>query len=190
MAVTSEEEIMNSALRKVGAERINDQDDQNNRARLLKDAYPVVRDALLRSHPWNFAISYATLAAPDPLPDNIFDYDYVYELPANYMRAIGTDLYDSDDWEEIEGRYIVSNVSSMKLKFIKKVTDVTKFDDNFIEALAWKLADEICFPLTGNASRAKDVADQAKRYLQETRSYDAQVGSVKRVRQADDWSIR
>lgn len=186
MGVTSEVAIMNSALIKLGAERIISPDDANNRARLCKEQYPKVRDELIRSHPWNFAISFISLAAISPTPSDIFGYTTVFQLPTNCLRVLETDLGFDDQWEEIEGRRIAANVSTLKVKYIKKVVDVTSYDDNFCETLAWALAADIAYALTQSQAAVEGAVKNFEAKLKVTRSFDAQVGSVRRV-VADDW---
>lgn len=53
---TSDVEICNSALQKLGAEDITSLSDNTRRAQLCNRQYNKIRKKLLRSHPWNFAI--------------------------------------------------------------------------------------------------------------------------------------
>jgi hypothetical protein len=183
---SSETEIMNSALRKLGAERITAPTDANNRARLVRDAYPNVRDQLLRAHPWHFCTAYSELASVSPTPSDVFDYDYVFQLPSDCLRVLKTNLASDDDWEEIEGSRIACNISELTVKYIKKITDVTKYDSNFAEVLAYMLAADICFSLTQSASATELIQKKAKEELSLARSFNAQVGSIKVVG-ADSW---
>ncbi len=183
---STETEIMNSALRKLGAERITSGSDNNNRARLVSAAYPNVRDNLLRAHPWRFCTSYQELAVVSPLPDDVFDYDYVFQLPSNCLRVVSTNLCKTDPWEEIEGQRIACNISELTVKFIKKITDVTKYDTNFAEVLAYGVAAEIAFALTQSASMTELITKKFEKELATARSYNAQTASVKQVT-ADDW---
>lgn len=56
------ESICNSALAKIGAPSITAITDSNKRAEFCNLMYSKVRDKLLKSHPWNFAIKRAVLA--------------------------------------------------------------------------------------------------------------------------------
>lgn len=181
MAVTSEVQIVNSALAKIGVERISALTDEVSRARILAEQYPITRDALIRSHPWNFAIAYASLNLITPKPPEVFEYGYVFDLPSDCTRIFNVDLGDGAKWEEIDGHRLAAHESVVAIKYIKRVVDVTKFDDNFIEALAWRLAADVCYLLTKNTSLADSTDKKANDYLRPTRSYDAQVGSVRRV---------
>ena len=185
MAATSAVEIMNSALIKLGAERIITPDDANLRARLVKEQYPKVRDALMRSHPWRFSTGYKALAAIDPMPADIFGYSYAFQLPADCSRVFNTNLDSMSDWEESESM-LLCNESSVSVRYSKRVADVTKFDDSFCEVLAYALAADIAFALTQSVSRAEDAEKKFRYELAQARSQSAQVGSVKRVI-SDDW---
>jgi len=48
--------ICSNALRKLGDDPITSLTDDTERARLCNAFYEPTRDAVLRSHPWNFAI--------------------------------------------------------------------------------------------------------------------------------------
>lgn len=190
MAVTSEVEIMNSALIKLGAERIISPDDQNNRARLVKEQYPKVRDVLMRSHPWKFSTGYASLAQITPKPVEIFDYQYAYQLPSDCARVFSTNLDATDDWEEISGGILVANESVVSIKYSKRITNVTLFDDAFSEVLAYALAADIAYALTQSTAQAEGMEKKYRYELSQARSMSAQVGSVKRVI-SDEWlSVR
>lgn len=185
--VTAPVQIMNSALRKLGAERILSEDDSNNRARLVKESYPIQRDALLRSHPWRFNKAYASLALITPKPPEIFDYDYVFKLPTDCLRVFQTDLGPDATWEELENGRFGACSSEVKIKFGRNITDVTKFDANFIEALAWAIAADIAYSLTQSTAAAEAAQKNFNDYLRSSRSYSAQAASVRAPQSADDW---
>jgi hypothetical protein len=187
VGVTSAVEIMNSALRKLGAEPIVSEDDSNNRARLVKASYYLRLNHLLRSYPWRFNKAYAELALISPQPTDIFDYDYVFQLPTNCARVFGTNLGASEDWEEIENGQFACNISEVTVKYGKLITDVTKFDASFVEVLACDIAADIAYTLTNSQSVAEGAEKKRKEALADARSSSAQTGSVKTVAYGDDW---
>lgn len=172
---------MNSALIKLGAAVINTPNDNNHRARLCKAQYPRTRDKLLRSHPWKFNKAYAELALVSPQPDNIFDYDYVYQLPVDCARVFETNLCADSAWEEIEGGLIACNDSTLKIKYGKFITDTSKFDSVFAEALADELAADIAYAITQSTSQADKMRREADLSLARARSFSAQTSSPKVV---------
>lgn len=176
-------DICNSALVKVGAARIISLSDDSEGARLCNEQYEKIRDEMLRGHPWNFATARVELAAVAEEPE--FEYDFKFLLPADCLRVLGTDLDTSSDFK-IEGRYILSYEDTIKIKYIKKVTNVGEMDTTFAEALALNIAQDICYTLSGSAALAELLYRKYEAKLREARSYDAQEGSADRI-QADEW---
>lgn len=188
MSVTSEVDIANSALIKLGAERIVSLDDANNRARLVKQQYPILRDKELRGHPWKFAIKRTALAAISPKPDGFDDWNSVFMLPADNLRVIQVVNYTTyDRWDTEGGIYFLSENGSATIRHIFRQTDVTKFDDNFVEVLAWSLAADIAYALTQSSAAQQSAQKSYNDALALARSFNAQQGSVQRV-QAEEFT--
>lgn len=187
MGVTSNVIIMNSALRKLGAAPITSEDDDNTRARLVKAAYPLKRDELLRSHPWRFNKAYASLALVSPQPTNVFDYDFVFALPTDCARIFEVDLGPDEAWEEIGGNRFACDNSEVDIKYGQKITDTTKFDDNFVEVLSWAIAADIAYALTQSTAMADAALKNYETSLRNSRSYSAQTASVQTPVYGDDW---
>jgi hypothetical protein len=61
--MASETSICNSALTRIGAARITSLTDDSKQARACTASYALMRDEVLRSHPWNSAISRASVAS-------------------------------------------------------------------------------------------------------------------------------
>ncbi len=179
---SSEVEICNSALIKVGADRIISLTDDVERARVVAEQYPKVRDELLRSHPWNFAIARVEIASTGT-PE--FEYDNEFLLPSDCLRVLKTDLPDGDDFK-IEGRKVLANTSSLKIKYIKRITDVNYFDSNFTEALALRLAYDTAYRITNSSTQAASLYQLYSAALRDARSFDAQEGSADRII-SDEW---
>ena len=97
---TSETAIANSALAKIGAKSILSLDDDSREARLMKQQFAPLRDMLLRSHPWNFAIKRLELAASSTAP--IFGFDNRFVLPVDYLRVLEIDSEDQE-WQFFRG---------------------------------------------------------------------------------------
>ena len=84
--MTSETEICNRALQKLGAQRIADLDEGTKNARECKACYSILRDAELRAHPWNFAITREQLAADAMAP--AFGRARAFPLPSGFLRLL------------------------------------------------------------------------------------------------------
>lgn len=179
----TEVSIANSALAKVGAERIISMDDNNERARLCKEQLPKIRDALLRGHPWNFAQVRVTLAELPTPP--VFEFTKSYQLPADCLRVLKVDLDETYEWK-IEGKTLVTDASVVSILYLKKETDPNLYDANFVEVLATTLAGDICYSLVQSATLRDQLKKEARDLLREARSFDAQEGTPQKV-QANYW---
>lgn len=191
MAV-SETSICNMALTRIGHDFISSLTESTKAGRLCNLHYEPTRDALLRSHPWNFAVRRALLAQIADTPS--FEYAYAYALPNDFLRIVRTEgeAYGDDVDYRIEGklgstnRVMVTNEGTVRIEYIARITDPTAFDDAFVDVLAQRLAAEMCIALTDNANMAgnhwKVYADK----LREARNMDAQEGRPRGI-EADLW---
>lgn len=180
---TSETGICNSALAKIGSYRITSLDDNTREAKLLKEQYAKVRDDLLRSHPWNFAIKRVSLALLTSEP--AFGFAYEFQLPNDCLRVLETDSSNDIEWQR-EGNVIRTDTSTLAIKYVAKITEVGLFDACFAEVLASKLAADISFSIVQNATLKKQLNDEYMQKLREARSYDGQEGASRQV-YANDW---
>lgn len=187
MAV-SEVAIANSALIKVGSDRISSLTENTKGAIVCNEQYSKIRDALLSSHPWNFAIAQVQLGQDVVTPE--FGWDHRYVLPSDVLRILtigqGTKELLDDDWQK-KGNYVYSDLDSLEIEYIQAITDVTLFPGYFSEALSWQLAADICWIMTQNASLVDQVGNMAEKKVREARSFDAQEGFAKYF-QSHDWA--
>jgi len=190
----SETSICNSALSKIGADRILSLDDNTAQGRLCKEQYAKLRDSLLMEHPWNFAVGRKELGLSTFKP--AFKYDNAFEIPNDCLRilecdfneyiSIGADRpWDVEIDPDTENKYLVTNESSVKILYIKSVLEA-RFTAMFAEVLAYRLAMEFAYPLTQSASLVEDMTRKYMKALADCRSFDGAEGSLKQV-QADDW---
>lgn len=188
MSFSSKTDVMNSALRKLGAENILSFEDDNPRARLLSSSYDIKLVELLGEHPWNKAIDYVELAAiSGGAEDANYEYDYMFQLPTDCIRVLGTSEGGyGGEWEEISGNRLVADSSTINIKYIKLVEDVTALGVKFCEVLAWMIAEDCAYAITQSTAQADRLERGKDKALRGARSFDAQVGSVKQV-EASEW---
>lgn len=182
MAATTDVEICNSALRKLGVATITALSDDTDGARACNGQYDKIRDRLLREHPWNFAVKRVALVLTVNTP--AFGYTYEFSLPSDCLRILETDPEDSE-WQR-EGATVVSNDSVLSVRYIAKITDVTKFDTGFAELLALELAHDICYTLTVSNTLKEQLMQEIKDRKREARTMDAQEGQIRQI-QANQW---
>lgn len=147
--MASEVDICNRALQKLGAKRITSLTDDSVNARACNSAYEIVRDAELRSHPWNFAIARAELAADATAP--AWGRANAYQLPSDFLRLMPDYPEDnslSKDWVIEKNKILSDDTDPIYIRYIYRVEDTSLFDALFIDALATKIALELCEELT------------------------------------------
>lgn len=180
----SETAIVNSALAKVGAQRILSLDDNNERAKIMKEQYNKVRDELLFDHPWRFAITRVELAEVTPVPT--FQWAHKFQLPTDCLRVIETDLPKGDMHWAVEDRFLMCQYDTVMIAYIKQVTDVSKFSPGFSELLAIKLAADVAYSLTQSSTLRDSLLQEYNMKIREQRTFSAQETAGRRV-YSDGW---
>lgn len=159
--------ICNKTLGRIGANRIpNGQSVETSttvEAIQCRLHYETTRDALLRAHKWRFARDRSELTQDSTDPD--FEWDNQFILPDDFLRFRSIDeetgVTSRKNRHAIEGQRFLTNFDTVSMLYIKKVTDVTKFDSLFVELFAWLLADEMIGPLAGGDAKIQKKVDAA-----------------------------
>ena len=176
---TSAAEIASNALGILGGEPITALTDNSQRGRLCNRLYQPTMDEVLRAHPWNCAKVRRELARNQTAP--IWDFSYAYTLPTDpwCLRILETDL-DEDGYEwQVEGRTLVSDQSSVKILYIGRISDPTRFDSLCEAAITHRLAAKMAYAITENASKVGDLWNLYAAILKEARSVDGQEGTIR-----------
>ena len=171
--MSSNTDICNNALYMLGSQSILALTDDTERARLCNGRYAEIRDMMLRSYPWNFAIKRATLARSATTP--VWEYDYLYALPTNPYCLKALDVEECYKWK-VEGRYIATDASTCNLVYIARITDPNEMDILFREAWSARLAADICYALTGSPQQQQTMLATAEQKIRTAKSVDAQEG--------------
>lgn len=170
MAV-SVEQVCNLALLKLGSDTITSISEDTKQARLCNSIFNMMRDEVLRQHPWNFAMARAQLVNDvNDSPD--FEFKYQFEVPDDFLRLIR--LNDDRGRFKLEGSYILTDAATLDIIYISQMEDPTAWDPLFREAFATRLAAEISFGITGSNSLAQTLMAEYERKLQKAKTVDAQ----------------
>jgi hypothetical protein len=190
-------DIANFALNNLGASNISTLDENSKAARVVNQRYESVRDAVFRAHPWNCLINRADLAQETETPT--FGYAYQYALPTDpfCLRVLefsnGSLSYPQDNITNntggpvfvIEGRKLLTDEGTAKIKYIGRVTDTEQYDASLVEALAARLAAEICYAITGSTSMVQIQTSLYEAKINEARFNDATEGATQRLEASD-----
>lgn len=165
--------ICNMALSLLGDSSIMSLTDNSERARQCNLRFEQIRNAVLRAHPWNFALKRAELAELETVP--AFDWAKEFQLPDDCLRVTRLGTYDEEF--VIEGRKLLTDATTAKIRYIARVENPAEYDALFCEAFAARLASDLCQKISGNSSRADALWAQYERKLQEAQGVDGQEGS-------------
>ena len=173
--MTSEVEIINSAMNMIGASNIISRSEDSKAARVSNQRYDAIRDAVLRSHPWNCAVTRRALAPDVDTP--AFDWKFQFTLPADpfCLRVLRLDHLDID--HRVEGRKIVTDESTINLVYIARITDPNTYDTLLVEAISARLAADVSFTLSQSTSLTQSMYALYDSKLKEARFVDATEGT-------------
>ena len=148
--------ICSNALRLIGADSITLLSESTDRARLCNAFYAPTRDSCLREHPWNFSIVRDTLSPEVSGPESQYTYQYVLPTDPYCLRVLRVNDDDAENWV-VEGRKLLTNEGTCVLKYISQVDDPADFDPVFTEALEYRLASKLAYPLIKKREVAIDM---------------------------------
>lgn len=179
--MVSKTSICNKALIKLGVDPvINIDTDTSPQATRCKATYDDSLEEVLRVHNWNFAIFRQSLNQDTSITP-AYGYTKAFVLPTvpKLIRII--EEKNNIDYK-IENNLLLTNESSVSIRFVGRETDPNKYDSLFVEILALRIAVEIGFKLTGNASLIQLLEQKYQLELSNARSRDFQEDNQKPLR--------
>jgi len=175
----SKVDLANEALLLLGANTITSFTDNDSNAVLVNRFYDSERDALLRSHRWNCAITTANLASLVGTP--LIDWKYKFTLPTDpyCLRVLDVRTVTGDiklDFE-IQGRELLTEESTVDITYIQRLEDATHFDALFYQALVYRLAWKLAYPIARSTTILQQMAQLYDAIVREARTADSQEGT-------------
>ena len=136
----------------------------NDRMQAEADAcylsYESVRDRLLKSYAWKFAMK---TTAPPKRAHSTAGWRFTYELPEDCLKVwnviTGSDNhgcfgygaeFEIRDWETC-GNELYSNCGAVNIRYVRKITDLEELAPEFIDVYVYLLASEVALNVTGSA---------------------------------------
>jgi hypothetical protein len=179
---TSNVQIANNALIRIGASSIISFTENSEAARAVNLIFSQVRNAVLRDHIWNFALRRVQLALNDTAP--AFGYGNSFALPTDCLRVI--QMEEKDMVYVIEGRNLLTDEGTAKIIYLAEITDPTQYDPMFVEALSARLAAELAIPLADSNSLYQNMMEVYRMKITDARSIDGQESGEPQI-VADTW---
>ncbi|HET7663890.1 MAG TPA: hypothetical protein VFK31_09655 [Rhodanobacteraceae bacterium] len=167
--------ICSDALLMLGSKPIasfSEASDPSNldRARLCANLYPMVKLAILRSHPWNCATKRVQLS-PDATPP-AFGYTYRFALPGDWLRTLSVGDGVQLDYRS-EGRFLLCNERVFPLTYLANIPE-TEWDTLLIQAVTLAMSVRLAYPITASTSLEQLRYQELQRTMQEARAVDGQ----------------
>ena len=171
---TSLTEIFNNALQGLKADRIMSGSDDTETADMCEQVWPSVRDAVLRSHPWNCALKLAQLQSSATSP--AWKWDYAYPLPIDCLRVVeivGADEEAIEVWETVGDEVLCNEAAPVYISYVFRETDPTKYDALLCKAFEAALMAELAYPLTASVTARQAAQGLYENRMREARGVDA-----------------
>lgn len=179
--MSSQLEICNAALMRLGADTITALTDDSKKARLCNAHYDRIKKDLIISHFWNFAIKRTDLVLDHT--DPAFEYSNQFDLPSDYLRVFK--LYPEDIEYKIEGNKLLCNEDAAQMIYVADVAE-SFFRVYFEQALILKLAVELSYTIIQSNQTSMRLIAEYEEALRNAKLFDAQEGTPDEF-EADLW---
>jgi hypothetical protein len=165
--------LCSNALTRIGAHAINSFDDGTVEANLAGALYTPIRDGIISSFGWSFAMQQAQLAQLTTPP--LADYEYAFQLPNDFLRAIsaGVSALGRGLKYRIFQNTLQCNSNEVTLTYLARPAeaDCPPFFDTAVIA---RLAAEFCIPITESTARAELLFQLADKEYARAKLIDSQ----------------
>lgn len=163
--MASETDLLNDALSQIGALPITAIDDGSVNANHCQRLYPALRDSLIRSHHWNWAMKRVVLAQDVTAP--VFEFAFAYTLPADCLKVVEYNggAPDTSTIYKIEGWKLITNDGEVQIVYLARITNPDEWDAIFYQVVATWLASKLALAIPKDASTSKALLEQAVEVL-------------------------
>jgi hypothetical protein len=192
--------VANLALGWLGCDRVTSFESPTQKTeQLLADQFEGLRDAVLEDGDWTFATK-RFVVVPDPTAVPPFGYAAAFPVDATVLRVVsvapagntGTldafaasldpDFDSAIDWRYEDRCILADAYSSLYVKAIRQVPDSMKWSPAFCQALAARIAADLCVPLTADRSLMAAMWTLYEAKLKAARSNDGRQGRSQVIR--------
>lgn len=172
-------DICNDALNELGDQPITALTDNTVRARLCNQFYDKAVEYVLRAGNWNCATKRTTLARLQSAP--AWGFTYAYALPNDWMRTISTHL-DEDGlrWSQEDGK-ILTDEEAVKIKYVYRLVDPTKWDAQLTQAVIYFLAFKLAGSITEKEAKKTMLFQLYQQTVEAARGTSGQEGTPEEI---------
>ena len=191
-------DIVNLALVKLDVAILANLEGKSKAVGYANTTYDTLRDVVMGGAPWGFAMARAILTRSSE--DLVWGADNTYRFvkPGDCLRIWR--VYQQVRWQ-VEGDFVVVGSlndedntrqwigapGSLKVRYIKRITEPGRYNPFFKEALATRLAMEWCVGLTGSDQKKQVLMQEYIAKMEDAKALDGQEGIPEDVH-ATSWS--
>ena len=184
-------DICNIALvSHLGQDQIISLSDGTKAADLCSTMYPIVRDEMIRSHPWRRLKKRATLAADATAP--VWGFNYRYAVPTDMLKLLDVwkdDVIYTDRWE-MEGDYILmDDTGPIQIRYMKDSNDPDEWDSLMVQCFAARLGVALAEPLTQSQEKIGRAVSIFQELEARAQHESSQEGQPTAYGQPDGWDL-
>lgn len=185
--MANQTQIVNLALSWLGQGQINNINDNQNEAKIMKANYDLSLDKLLGEHAWTFALRQEILPPLGPaptfgggqqfqIPSDVIFVHRVFRPNNSTLQSISNlNQLQNARWERI-GDKINASQETLWCLFVVRVTNTDMFPPAFVHALAARLAADTCLTFTENNRMAIRMEEMYEAKLTEAAVEDGRQG--------------
>lgn len=175
--MASKVQICNMALSRLGARSIVSLDEGTNEANLCSTLFDDIAERVMVQGSWTTTIKRVGLALTTDTPS--FGYAFSFQLPVDpkCLKVLNVNDTNAATDYRIEGDRLLCNDSSVKIRYIGKLTNTSDYGPLLTEAIELLLASYLAYPLTGNASMADRVKAEYSEVIMNNLAVDNQQGA-------------
>lgn len=165
--------------------------DETRQAKLINSVYDGLVDRVISHGYYPSTIRRATLSQLSETPNH--GYSYQYTLPANpfCLRVIAVNETSIGDIDyKIEGNKLLTDESSVKIRYIARLDQEADMDPFLKEVLIYTLAYKICMPLTQDKQLKRELFAQMKDAEQQAQAAAALQGTPDEINYSDILDLR
>jgi hypothetical protein len=189
--MTSKVTICNMALSRIGADTITALTDDTEPARLCNTFFNELADRVMMQGAWSSTVRRVGLAQTTNTPS--FEFDNEFQLPVDpkCLRVLSVNETDPGNIDyAIEDDKLLTDESSIKIKYIARLTDTADWDPMLIEAFEVLLASYLAIPIMGDKVAARELRQEYFRLTKHNLSLNNQQSSKPLLRLNEGDSAR
>lgn len=163
--------ISSNALLMLGARPINSFEEDSDHALLCSNVYPMMRDWLLRRHPWNVTLQRVALAPATGAP--VMDFDMRFPLPGDCLRVLRVGREGERPRYRVEGRSILCDENPLYLLYQRELSE-GDWDSSLVHLAALAMKSAIAYAVTKSAAVAESSKEDFRMALGAAMAVDGQ----------------